>query len=124
MTTLMELVALLWTFYLVLLFVYDSNFFGDKHIVTKIVAFGSLFWSLYLFIKLMRISKMGYAIRYAIPTVIVFWNFIEILGRWDIFKEIWVEPTKYWFEMLIATLIFIGLLLITLLEKKKTVKIS
>ncbi len=119
MTTLMELIALLWTFYLVLLFVYDNNFIGDKHIVTYIVAFGSLFWSLYLFVKLIRISKMAYAIRYAIPAVIIFWNFVEILGRWDIFKEIWVEPSRYWLEMLITTIIFITLLLVLTFEKKR-----
>ena len=55
---LMELVALLWTFYLVLLFVYDDQFFGDRHIATYVVAFGSLFWSLYLFIKLLKITKI------------------------------------------------------------------
>jgi hypothetical protein len=122
MTTLMELIALLWTFYLLLLFVYDNNFFGDRHIVTYIVAFGSLFWSLYLFIKLMRIQNMGYAIRYSIPTVIIFWNFIEILGRWDLFHEIWVEPMKYWLEMTIVSAIFTLLIVITLNEKKKTAK--
>lgn len=119
MTTLMELTALLWTFYLVLLFLYDDNFFGDKQIMTYIVAFGSLFWSLYLFIKLIWISKMAYAIRYAIPTVIIFWNFVEILGRWNVFKEIWIEPSKYWIEMIVTTIIFIGLLLIIIVNKIK-----
>ncbi len=122
MTTLMELVALLWTFYLVLLFVYDDQFFGDRHIATYIVAFGSLFWSLYLFIKLLKITKMAYAVRYAIPTVIIFWNFVEILGRWDFFKEIWVEPSKYWVEMLIISLVFLLLLLVSVLDKKRQTK--
>ena len=119
MTTFMELVFLLWTFYLVLLFVYDENFIGEKHFVAYLVAFGSLLWSLYLFVKLIRISKMAYAIRYAIPTVIIFWNFVEILGRWEIFAEIWVEPAKYWFEMLITTMVFVILLIIFSLEKKR-----
>ncbi len=119
MTTLMELTALLWTFYLVLLFVYDDQFFGDRHIITYIVAFGSLFWSIYLFRKLIKIQKMAYAIRYAIPTVIIFWNFVEILGRWDFFKEIWVEPQEYWLEMLIIALVFLALLVISLMERKK-----
>ncbi|MCK4879886.1 MAG: hypothetical protein KAS82_04465 [Bacteroidales bacterium] len=119
MTTFMELVFLLWTFYLVLLFVYDENFIGEKHFVAYLVAFGSLLWSLYLFVKLIRISKMAYAIRYAIPTVIIFWNFVEILGRWEIFAEIWVEPAKYWFEMLITTIVFVILLIIFSLEKKR-----
>ncbi len=120
MTTVMELIALLWTFYLVLLFAYDSNFFGDRHPVTYIIAFGSLLWSGYLFIKLLRITKIGYAIRYAIPTVIIFWNFVEILGRWNIFKEIWVEPGKYWFEMLLIFSVFIILVVIGFFGKRKS----
>lgn len=119
MTTFMELIALLWTFYLVLLFVYDEKFIGEKHFVAYLVAFGSLLWSLYLFVKLIRISKMAYAIRYAIPTVIIFWNFVEILGRWEIFTEIWVEPARYWFELLITAIVFVILLIIFSLEKKR-----
>ncbi|MEN8221715.1 MAG: hypothetical protein ABFR36_00540 [Acidobacteriota bacterium] len=121
-TTFLELIALLWTFYLVLLFTYDNNFFGDRHPVTYIVAFGSLFWSIFLFRKLLKISKIAYAVRYAIPTVIIFWNFIEILGRWDLFKEIWVEPQKYWLEMTLILAVFIILLIIAAMEKKKTIK--
>ena len=120
MTTFMELTALLWTFYLVLLFVYDSNFFGDRHLATYIVAFGSLFWSLYLFIKLIRIEKMAYAIRYSIPTVIIFWNFVEVLGRWDLFHEIWVEPMKYWVEMLLTLIVFVLLVVISLRGRRKS----
>ena len=119
MTTMMELTALLWTFYLVLLFVYDSNFLGDRHPVTYVIAYGSLLWSGYLFMKLTKIVKMGYAIRYAIPTVIIFWNFVEILGRWDIFKEIWVEPGKYWLEMIFISIVFVILLVVGFLGKKK-----
>ncbi len=119
MTTMMELVALLWTFYLVLLFAYDSNFLGDRHPVTYIIAFGSLFWSLYLFTRLIKISKVAYAIRYAIPTVIIFWNFVEILGRWDFSKEIWIEPGKYWLEMLLIFIVFVILLLIGFFGKRK-----
>ena len=118
MTTLMELIALLWTFYLVLLFVYDDNFLGDRHPVTYIIAYGSLFWSMYLFTRLIKINKMAYAVRYAIPTVIIFWNFVEILGRWDVFKEIWVEPQEYWLEMLITAIVFVALLLIITFQRK------
>lgn len=119
MTTMMELIALLWTFYLVLLFVYDTNFLGDRHPVTYVIAFGSLFWSVYLFARLIRISKMAYAIRYSIPTVIIFWNFVEILGRWDFFKEIWVEPASYWLEMLLILSVFLVLVVLGFINKSK-----
>ena len=120
-STFLELSLLLWTFYLVLLFAYDDNFFGDKSIATYIIAFGSLAWSLYLFIKLLKIKNIAYAIRYAIPTVIIFWNFVEILGRWDFFKEFWVEPQNYALELIIVLVIFIAVVIYAIWDKKKII---
>ncbi len=119
LTTMMELIMLLWTFYMLLLFAYDKNFFGDRHFFTYIVAFGSLFWSIWLFVKLIKKENFAYALRYAIPTVIIFWNFVEILGRWDFFKEIWVEPAKYSTELILMTLVFVALTLIGIIGKNK-----
>lgn len=96
--TFIETIVLLWTFYIVLLLVYDKDIAGDRHPLTYFVGFGSLFWSAYLFLNLIKIQKFDYAIRYAIPTVIIFWNFIEITGRWELFKEIWVHPLEHWIE--------------------------
>jgi len=118
-STFLELTLLMWTFYLVLLFVYDDQFMGDRHPMAYFVAFGSLVWSLFLMKKLLRINDMAYAIRYSIPTVIIFWNFVEILGRWDVFKEIWIEPQKYWLEMLLTAIAFIVLLIISVTTHKK-----
>lgn len=98
MTVFIETIMILWTFYIVLLLVYDNDLAGDKHPATYIVAFGSLFWSIYLFLNLIKINKFDYAIRYAVPTVIIFWNFIEVTGRWNLFKEIWVHPFEHWLE--------------------------
>lgn len=120
-TTFMETNMLLWTSYLVLMFAYDDVLLGDRHPVTAFIAFGSLAWSAYLFYKLMKIQKIGYAIRYAIPTVIIFWTFVEILGRWDLFHEIWVEPMKYSTEMIIMFIVMI-LFCIFLFKTKKHTK--
>ncbi len=123
-STFLELTLLLWTFYLILLFAYDTSFLGDRHPITYFIAFASLLWSLFLFKKLLKINNIAYAIRYSIPTVIIFWNFVEILGRWGFFKEIWVEPRKYWLEMLITAIIFLSLLIISIFESKKNAKIK
>ncbi|OWR78128.1 hypothetical protein SJDPG11_01170 [Porphyromonas gingivalis SJD11] len=56
-------------------------YWGDRHPVAYVVAFGSLFCALYLFARLIRYKRTGSAIRYAVPTVIIFWNFVEILRR-------------------------------------------
>ena len=108
--TFMELNLILWTSYLVLLFCYDDHFLGDRHPVTTLVAFGALASSFYMFGRLIRISSWGYAIRYAIPTVIVFWTFVEVIMRWQILHEIWVHPLEYRNEMLIILVAFIVLL--------------
>lgn len=104
-TTFLETIMILWTFYIVLLLVYDNDIAGDKHIFTYIVAFGSLFWSIYLFLRLIKITKFDFAIRYAVPTVIIFWNFVEVMGRWNLFKEIWVHPFEYKIEIITTSLI-------------------
>lgn len=117
--TAMEMIAVLWTFYIVLLLVYDKAFFGDRHPATYIIAFGTLLWSLYLFLKLIKIGNLAYAIRYSIPTVIIFWNFVEILGRWNVLTEIWVKPLEYWHEILLMFIIFAILIFISFFEKRK-----
>lgn len=122
LTTFNEMIIILWTFYLLLLFSYDDHFGGDHSVATYIIAFGSLFWSIYLFFKLLKISDLGYAIRYAIPTVIIFWNFVEILGRWSFFTEIWIHPLDYSLEISIITGIFILLVIVGILSKKKKKK--
>ncbi len=121
--TFIETIMVMWTFYIVLLLVYDNDIAGDNHPLTYVVAFGSLFWALYLFLKLIKIQKFDYAIRYAIPTVIIFWNFVEVLGRWNLFKEIWVHPFEHWLEILLITLLFCAFIVYyvyeTRLENKK-----
>ncbi len=108
-TTFIETVVILWTFYIVLLLVYDPDIAGDRHPLTYLVAFGSLLWAAYLFLQLIRIKKLDYAVRYAIPTVIIFWNFVEVMGRWNLFKEIWVHPFEHWLENTLIIISFIAL---------------
>ncbi|HRP88685.1 MAG TPA: hypothetical protein PKX92_01465 [Edaphocola sp.] len=120
--TFIETVMLLWFFYLVLLFVYDKDIAGDKHPATYIVAFGSLFWSIYLMLRLAKINKLDYAIRYAVPTVIIFWNFIEVIGRWDLFKEIWVHPEEHWLENSLILLMLAGFITLYFVENKRKAK--
>ncbi len=123
--TAMETIYVTWFFYIVLLLVYDKALFGDRHAVTYGVFYGSLVWSLYLFVRLVKFKKIAPAVRYAIPTVIIFWNAVEILGRWQFFDEIWVQPEKYALEMGLIFLAFVGVSLLTILtpEREKTVKV-
>lgn len=117
--TFIETIMVLWLFYIVLLLVYDKDIAGDNHPLTYFVAYGSLFWSIYLFLNLIKIQKFDYAIRYAIPTVIIFWNFVEVLGRWNLFKEIWVHPFEHWFEITIITILFLTFIIYYIIENNQ-----
>lgn len=105
--TAMETIYITWFFYIFLLLIYDKTLLGDTHPVTYISFAGFLVWSIYLILRLLKINKMPYAVRYAIPTVIIFWNSVEILGRWNYFEEVWVEPEKYILETVIIIVGFI-----------------
>lgn len=93
-TVFMETIVIIWAFYILLLLAYDPHIAGNRHPFTYIVAFGSLVWSSFLFAKLMRIKAFDHALRYAIPTVIIFWNFVDVAGRWNLFAEVWVDARR------------------------------
>ena len=72
--------------------------------------------------KQIKIPTWGYAIRYSIATVIIFWTFIEVLGRHNVFKEIWVHPLDYTIEMFVilgALIITIAILIYHSYKKKR-----
>jgi len=122
--TFMELNLMMWSCYLLLLFCYDEAFLGDRHPVTIIVAIGCLVGSLLMMRKLLTLSAWGYAIRYAIATVIVFWSFVEIVGRWDWFTEIWTSPLEYKSELvaLLIALLLPAVILLRSARKNKETK--
>lgn len=88
--TAFQIVFVMWTFYVLLLLVYDENIFGVHHPVTYLIFILSIGCGIYLIYKLLNIKEMGRAIRYAIPTAIILWNGVEILAKWKIFTEPWI----------------------------------
>ena len=105
----MEVITMLWTCYLVLMFCYDDVFLGENHPVTLLVGVGCFIGSFFIFAKQLRLSAWGANIRMAIATVIVFWTPIEILGRMDLLSEIWVDPMGHKTEMIIILAAFLVL---------------
>lgn len=101
--TALETIYVIWFFYLVLLFLYDDSFFGDRHPVTYAAFFLNTFWAVYLFRRLMKFWRVTTAIRYAIPTGIIAWTSVELGGRWRWFTEFWEYPELYTLELIILT---------------------
>ncbi len=109
--TFMELMMMLWTSYLLLMFCYDDVFLGDHHPVTFLVGLCCLTGAFFIFAKQLRIPSWGANIRMAIATVIVFWTPVEILGRMDFFSEIWIAPMEHKVEMslILAAFLFLAI---------------
>ena len=95
--TALETIYVIWFFYLALLFIYEV--IGDTHPVTYVLFFANTVWALYLLNRLVKFWKVTTAIRYGIPTAIIAWNSVELIGRWNMFEEIWIHPEKYFLEM-------------------------
>lgn len=106
--TFMELNMIMWASYLALLLCYDDRIIGDRHPVTLAVAFGCLVGSIFMFRDLIKCRSWGKALRQAIATVIVFWTFVEVMGRIDVLKEIWVEPFSHINEMFCIAAAFVS----------------
>ena len=119
LVTFMELNRILWASYLLLMFCYDSNFLGDRHPVTSIVAAGCLLGSIFIFKKQLRLSSWGANIRMAIATVVVFWVPVEVLGRLDFFREFWVEPQEFATQMICILVVFLMLLVYIVVAARK-----
>ena len=119
--TFMELMMILWGSYLLLMFCYDDNFLGDRHPVTLLIGVGCLIGSFFIFAKQLRIPAWGANIRMAIATVIVFWTPVEIMGRMNLFQEIWIAPMEHKTEMLlmIVSFLLLGLYLRLSTRRKK-----
>ena len=119
LVTFMELNMILWASYLLLMFCYDSNFLGDRHPVTSIVAAGWLLGSIFIFKKQLRLSSWDANIRMAIATVVVFWVPVEVLGRLDFFREFWVAPQEYATQMICILVVFLMLLVYIVVAARK-----
>jgi hypothetical protein len=106
--TALETIYVIWFFYLALLFIYEI--LGDTHPVTYVLFFANTVWALYLLNRLVKFWKVTTAIRYGIPTAIIAWNSVELIGRWNMFEEIWIHPEKYYLEM---SLVLTAVVLVT-----------
>ncbi|MBO6118077.1 MAG: hypothetical protein J6P44_05985 [Bacteroidales bacterium] len=125
LVTFMEFNMIIWTSYILLMFCYDDNFLGERHFITLLVGMGCLVGSFFIFKKQLKLASWGANIRMAIATVIVFWTPVEILGRLNMFKEIWVNPQQYKTEMisiLIAFVVIMGIVVVNgiIVKKNKT----
>jgi hypothetical protein len=103
--TAFEYIMCTWFFYVLLLIGYDEQLFGAQSLFIYITFFASFAVFFYLIYKLLGYDRFGANLRYAIPTIMVGWNTIEILAKWDMLTEPWVHVN--WPIMTVITAGFI-----------------
>jgi len=89
--TFFEYIMVTWTFYVLLMIGYDEVLFGAYSWFTYILFFASFSVFFYLTYKLLGYDRFGANLRFAIPTVTILWNDVEILAKWGMLKEPWVH---------------------------------
>jgi len=97
--TALETVYVIWFCYLVLLFLYNPDIAGEKSPAAYVFFFLNTIWAVYLFQRLIKFWKVTTAIRYGIPTAIIAWNTVELMGRWNLFTSFWEHPQDFALEM-------------------------
>lgn len=114
----MEWNVMMWGDYLLLMFLYDPAFVGPSHPLTLAVAAAALAGSFFMLRKQLTVTAWGRNIRFSLATVIVFWTFVEIMGRNGFLKEIWVDPLHHAAKMSAFLAVFVGLGLFLLLRRR------
>jgi len=116
--TAFKMFTLIWMGHVALFFAYDPDFFGTQSLFCKIFFISCLIGGTYLFFRLTKAEEMGFAYRYAIPTVVVIWSCIETLAKWKILSEPWITLNPA-FLILVVVVFVLTIVLIRRAEKAK-----
>lgn len=100
----MEVVTMLWTCYLLLMFCYDERFIGDHSPVTLLVGMGGFIGSLFMFARLLRYPAWGMSLRYGYATVIIFWIGVEVFDRIHVLEGLWAAPLEHTDQLMVIGL--------------------
>jgi hypothetical protein len=69
-------------------------------------------WFIYLFAKLLKINRAGYAFRYGIPVGIIGWVLVVTPSHMGMYPVIWLRPFDFPISSIVALVVFIATLLL------------
>ena len=120
--TAFKMFTMIWFGHIALFFAYDTDFFGPQSTACKIFFISCLLGGTYLFYRLTKAEEMGFAFRYAIPTVVVLWSCIETLAKWKILSEPWITLNPVF--MAVVVVVFAGALFLIVRAERIKKKIT
>jgi len=117
--TAFEYIMVTWTFYVLLMIGYDEELFGTQSWFIYGLFFAAFSVFFYLCYKLLSYDRFGANLRYAIPTVTILWNDVEILAKWGMLKEPWVHINWPIMSVIIAGFAISTYLIVKDLRRRK-----
>lgn len=91
----MEVITMLWTCYLTLMFCYDERFIGDRHPFTLCIGIFGLIASFFMLAKLLHYKSWGISLRFGFATVIIFWISVEVFDRIHVLEGLVDAPLAH-----------------------------
>ncbi len=128
--TFMEIFFVTWFCYAWNLLCFDPGLVGAQGESNLFLAvnLGSVFvatiWSGFCFTRLIKFKRTSTALRYAIPVGNIFWINVEVLGKFGLLTEIWVDPWSYTLEMSVIFAAFVVLGVLLVLAPKKEAELG
>ena len=102
--TALETLFVTWVCYLFWLYV--GYMFNNTIIMVAYAAWTA--WFGYIFWKLVKIPRVGHAVRYGIPVGAIAWGIAEMPSHFGLYKEIWLKPFDYVVTNSIMLVIFVA----------------
>jgi len=121
--TFMETFFVTWFCYSWNLLCFDPGLVGRGDLFVGLnmaSVFVATVWSGFCFTRLIKFKRTSTALRYAIPVGNIFWINVEVLGKFGLLTEIWVDPWSYTLEMsvIFAAFVMLGVLLVLAPKKE------
>lgn len=105
----LEYVCVSWFMYAVIILLLDPRIAGKDSVVTQLVFWGLMVWSVYLVtLCARRVTQPGTGLRYAVGAGGIIWLTVELGAQLKYWVEIWVKP----FQMPVPNTIFLLLFLV------------
>ena len=102
--TAMETLLVVWFCYALWLII---TYFSASIVVIGVSFLLWAIWFAYIFYRLLKINRPGYAFRYGIPVGIIGWVLIVTPSHMGMYPVIWLKPFEYPISSLLALAVFI-----------------
>ncbi len=125
--TFMETFFVTWFCYSWNLLCFDPGLVGRGDLFVGLnmaSVFVATVWSGFCLTRLVKFKRTSTALRYAIPVGNIFWVNVEVLGKFGLLTEIWVDPWSYTLEMSVIFAAFVALGILLVLAPKKEAELG